>query len=221
MDATLEPWMSHNLRVEMIATRCLVTLLCLWHVLLPCSGYLKEDAVEKDPGRLRRRLKGSKSSKSFISLAPTVAPTLAPTAPNAAPTSAPTLEPRCKVLHVQFLSTEISAGVLTGYPNARGLDSVPFYDPETGEQLGVQSEFATKLPSGECLGTGTYNFALIPGRGVFASQIHTSFACKGDDNSVIGGNGEYECVTGREFFGSAVNGILDVYLNLCNAGCPF
>jgi len=103
----------------------------------------------------------------------------------------------CYRIPVLFFVSEIEAAEYTNSIGF-GLDAVPFYNPETGEQLGVYSDFATETPGGtdECLVTGAFSFGV--GVETYQSQIELQFTCTSEYNAIVGGTGEYGCASGYE-----------------------
>lgn len=79
-------------------------------------------------------------------------------------------------------------------------DTVPFYDPETGEQLGVYSDFSTETStSDECLIQGFFTWVTQDnGFDEYASQLNLQSTCTSKYNSIVGGNGMYGCASGYE-----------------------
>jgi len=125
-------------------------------------------------------------------------------------------KPVCTRLPVLFFVDEIDAGE---YKSAVGfgLQNVPFYDPETGEQLGVYNDAATQLPnSNECLVQSSFSFGF---RTVFDDIINLQFTCRGKTNSIVGGSGKYACASGYEEIAFEDESILGTDLILCGSTC--
>jgi len=104
-----------------------------------------------------------------------------------------------------------------------GLDRVPFYNPETGEQLGYYSDFATETGgSDECLVQGVFSFDedMSSDTVSFASTINLSFTCSSESNAVVGGTGSYGCASGYEQFAFEDDSLLGTDLYICGSLCP-
>lgn len=103
------------------------------------------------------------------------------------------------------------------------MNQVPFFDPETLEQIGTYSDFAVDIPdSEECIATGAFSFGTPGADGKYPSQVEISFTCGSQQNAVTGGTGEYGCASGFEEFAfqDETAGLLGTELNICGALCP-
>ena len=128
----------------------------------------------------------------------------------------------CNVISVIFKKQEIAAAEYTNCLGF-GLDQVPFYDPETGNQLGTYSDFATSLPDcNECVVSGAFSFDEdSTHNGLYRSQINIAFTCGSEMNTITGGSGTYGCASGYEIFPSETDTLLSSNLYLCTELCPF
>jgi len=97
-------------------------------------------------------------------------------------------------------------------------DNAPFYNTETGEQLGFYSDTAADLSSEDCVGSGAFSFGMDE---PYVSQIAFQFTCFGEFNSITGGTGMYGCAKGFEEFIYDDGEIIESELNLCGEMCPY
>jgi hypothetical protein len=133
-------------------------------------------------------------------------------------TTPPIIPPplHCQIIPVFFFKKELrrnySRNAIGG-----GFDSVPFYNTNTGAQLGYYSDEATNLASGDCVGTGVFSFGAVL---QFQDQITFSFSCNGASNSITGGNGRFGCANGYEYFTVDNKQRVASVLTLCGDLCP-
>jgi len=97
-------------------------------------------------------------------------------------------------------------------------DSVPFYNSDTNEQLGVYSDEAKSLDDDDCVGAGLFSFGAADPE--YSMQISFSFTCKGEFNAITGGTGAYGCAKGYEEFVFEDDDFIDSQLTVCGPFCP-
>lgn len=105
----------------------------------------------------------------------------------------------------------------TSYENGASFDSVPYYNSETGDQLGFYTDEATTLED-DCVGTGVFSFGPAVS---YEDQISITFTCNGAYNAITGGNGRFGCASGFEVFGADEEDRVTSTIYLCGVLCPF
>jgi hypothetical protein len=124
----------------------------------------------------------------------------------------------CQKIPFFFYIEELNNGfAATG--NQDSFDNVPFYSTTSGEPLGFYSDSATSLANEECVGSGTFSFGLAAP--LFQSQINIQFTCKGEFNSITGGNGDFGCASGYEYNTFQDENVIEYEFNICSDLCPY
>jgi hypothetical protein len=123
----------------------------------------------------------------------------------------------CRTIPIYFLKRQLRANY-TRYNFGGGFDSVPYYNADTGAQLGYYSDEAINLDSGDCVGTGVFSFGPTVS---YLDQITFTFSCNGASNSITGGNGRFGCANGYEIFGADEPDRISSTLYLCGVLCPY
>jgi len=128
------------------------------------------------------------------------------------------MSPPCQVIGIIFQKDELKAAN-QNTTVGEAFDNVPFYDGSNGDLIGFYSDQYTSLPSGDCVGSGTFSFG--PGSDPFPTQITISFSCFGDMNAIVGGNGDFGCAKGFEQYVYEDDVQINSELNICSQLCPF
>ena len=128
----------------------------------------------------------------------------------------------CTTLDIFFYQADIKAGRFTT-PVGFGLREVPFYSAETGDKIGIYTDFANNLGNpdaetiGVCLATGSFSWT--DENGDVVSTVNLSFTCASAENAIVGGTGEYSCANGYETFESQDETTIKTNLIVCGTPC--
>ena len=119
----------------------------------------------------------------------------------------------CRFVPIFMYKQDLHAGFEhETYGNGGSLDSIPFYNVETGEHLGYYSDSAAYLASGDCVGNGEFTF-------IDQSQISIQFTCFGTFNSITGGTGQFGCASGYEEYSYQDGVVFATSLHICTGLC--
>jgi hypothetical protein len=130
----------------------------------------------------------------------------------------------CNTISVKLNVADITAGM---YKTSEGfgLRDIPFYDANSGSELGIYSDFATALSASgssnstttDCVATGAFSF--VDSNQTVVSTINLAFTCQSSENAIVGGTGAYGCANGYEQFQSQDAKSLSTNLVVCGPLC--
>jgi hypothetical protein len=126
--------------------------------------------------------------------------------------------PTCHVTKVVRLHKDLSSpDYLSGSPPSSDSQpgeavfvNVPIYalggDHSVGEKVGMYQGQVTMVPQGDCIGTYMFSFDWNEETGYYDTQLFSPLTCKGQNNPITGGTGDFLFVTGELNFVEKVLG---------------
>eukprot|EP00978_Attheya_sp_CCMP212_P030364 scaffold111402_cov45-Attheya_sp.AAC.1 len=88
--------------------------------------------------------------------------------------------------------------------------NVPLYaledDRSVGEKVGMYQGQVTTIPQGDCIGTYMFSFDLNEETGNYDTQFSSPLTCRGQNNPITGGTGDFLFATGELNFVEKVLG---------------